>query len=132
MKADKKESIEKYLEGHPKIKLGILHGSVAENRATFESDIDLAVAADEPLSSDEIMEVIKKIIDISGRPVDLIDLQTTHGTLLKEILTKGTLIYSGDTTLHASIIKRMIFNQEDMMPYRDRILKEQRERWVKE
>lgn len=126
------ESITKCLQEHPRIKLGILYGSVLNGSQTFESDIDVAVAGEQKLSAEEITRLIEEITNITGRPVDLVDLQATHGTLLKQILTKGEVIYKEDTVLYANILKRMLFADADFMPYYYRILKERRERWINE
>ncbi|MDX1638187.1 MAG: nucleotidyltransferase domain-containing protein [Balneolaceae bacterium] len=126
------ESIINCLEREDTVKLGILYGSMADLRASLESYIDLAAAADRPLSTEQTITLIECLADQGGRPVDLVDLQTTNGTLLKQILTTGTVVYCSDTTLYANIIKRMLFNDADMMPYYYRSLKEQREQWISE
>jgi predicted nucleotidyltransferase len=124
------KKLEYVMEGHPGILLCILFGSVAEQRATFSSDLDVAVAGNKPLGVDERQALIEELALEFGRPVDLIDLQTTAGELLHQILIKGKLIFCHDHLLYAGIIKKMLFNQSDMMPYHDRILKERRERWI--
>lgn len=124
------ESIIKILKNHPNIELAILYGSVAEDKATFESDIDIAVAGQNSLSSDKKMSLINELATASGRSVDLVDLQTTHGTLLKQILTRGSKIYSNNKPLYANILKRMLFEDADMMPYYYRTIRKQRDRWL--
>jgi predicted nucleotidyltransferase len=121
------EKLTQVMENHPQILLCILFGSVAEQRATFNSDLDVAVAGKNPLGVDEKQTLIEELALEFGRPVDLIDLQTTAGELLHQILTKGKLIFCHDHPLYAEIIKKMLFNQSDMMPYHNRILKERRE-----
>lgn len=76
------------------------------------------------------MILIEKLSSDTGRPIDLVDLQSTHATLLKNILTEGSIIYRIDNTLYANILKRMLFNDADMMPNYYRSIKEQRERWL--
>lgn len=118
------------LKKHDEIKLAILYGSFAEKRETSASDLDIGVAGDNPISPDLKLEIIEEAGEKMGRPLDLIDLQTTHGTILKQILTKGSVLFCHDTTLYAGIMKRMLFNDADFMPYYFRTLKEQRERWI--
>ncbi|HEX6983706.1 MAG TPA: nucleotidyltransferase domain-containing protein [Balneolaceae bacterium] len=127
---DLTESIKKVLQKHSKVELSILYGSVSENRETFESDLDIAVAGEKPISSKLKMKLIEDLASVSSRPVDLIDLQSTHGPLLKEILTEGTKIYCINNTLYANILKRMLFDDADMMPYYYRTIRKQRERWL--
>jgi hypothetical protein len=66
------------------------------------------------------------------RAIDIVDLKETTGTLLHQILTKGQLVYCTDRILYAELIKKMLYNQADMMPYHNRILKERREQWINE
>lgn len=123
-------SIKELLQKHDEVQLAIVYGSASEDRQTPESDLDLAVAGEEELSADSIMSLIEELALIVKRPIDLVDLQTTHGPLLKQILSKGEVILKENTTLYGEIIKRMIFAEADFMPYYNRILKERREKWI--
>ncbi len=127
-----KRKLTRWVDNHLDILLCILFGSVAEQKETFNSDLDVAVACRSALSSTEKQHLIEELALIFGRPIDLIDLQTTSGTLLHQVLTRGELINCRDHQLYAEIIKKMLFNQADFMPYHNRILKERRERWIKE
>lgn len=129
---DKKslQLVKQLLQKHEDVSVAIVYGSAAEDRQNPKSDFDLAVAGAQPLDSESKMELIEELALITGRPVDLVDLQTTNGTLLKQVLTKGKILYCSNTTLYANIMKRMLFNEADFMPYYFRTLKEQRERWI--
>lgn len=118
------------LARYPAVKLGILFGSLAEGRMTPESDLDLGVAATVPLDTVLKTALIEALGEISGRPVDLVDLQVVHGPILQQVLTQGKLIYCTDRMLYAALIRTMLFNQSDMMPYYDRILVERRKAWI--
>ncbi|MDZ7718329.1 MAG: nucleotidyltransferase domain-containing protein [Balneolaceae bacterium] len=124
--------IEKTLEQYPVISLGILYGSTVTGKERLESDVDLAIAGEESFSKEILIHIIEELAIKLNRPVDLVDLSETTGTLLHQILTKGKLIYCTDRTLYAELIKKMVFNQADMMPYHNRILKERREQWIEE
>ena len=115
---------------YPAVKLAILFGSLVAGRATSDSDLDLGVAADHPLDIDLKTVLIEDLAQCLGRPVDLVDLQTARGVILQQILTKGMLIYCSDRLLYATIIRTMLFNQSDMMPYHERILAERRKAWI--
>lgn len=130
MDSELQQSITKFLEKREDVTLAIIYGSAAEQRQNPESDLDLAVAGDQPLDAQSKMELIEEFALLVGRPIDLVDLQETHGTLLKQILTKGKVIYKEDVVLYGEIIKRMLFHEADFMPYYNRILKERRERWI--
>lgn len=125
-----KEKLVATLKKYQEVKLAILYGSLADERETSESDLDLGIAGAELISSDLKLEIIEELAEKIGRPVDLIDLQSAHGTILKQILTKGSVLYSHDTTLYAGIMKRMLFEDADFMPYYYRTIKEQRNRWM--
>jgi predicted nucleotidyltransferase len=112
------------------IKLGILFGSLAKDHGTSNSDLDLGVAAMVPLDTSLKMILVEALAEFSGRPVDLVDLQSASGPILQQVLTQGKLIYCIDRTLYASLIRTMLFNQSDMMPYYDRILAERRKAWI--
>ena len=122
--------IVKQLVRHPQIKLGVLFGSVARRQARFDSDLDLAVAADRPLDMSEKIALIEDLAQSISRPVDLVDLQLAGGLVLQEILTKGKRIYNTDSHLHAELIKKMLFNEADFMPYRNRIIAARRKAWI--
>jgi predicted nucleotidyltransferase len=117
---------------NPDILLCILFGSLANNKENRDSDLDIAIACRTSLDSLKKQKLIEELALIFGRPVDLIDLKIVSGTLLHQILTNGKLIYCIDHYLYAELIKKMLFNQADMMPYHHRILKERRERWINE
>jgi predicted nucleotidyltransferase len=120
------------LERDEDISLCILFGSVLKGQETFNSDIDVAVAGKKPLSASRKQQLIGKMALAFERPVDLIDLQVTSGMLLHQILTRGKIVFCDDHPLYAEIIKKMLYNQSDFMPYYHRILKERRERWISE
>ena len=66
----------------------------------------------------------------SGRPVDLVDLRTAGQPLLTQVLTKGTLVHCQDRQLYAELIKRMMFDQADFVPYQQRMLAQRRRAWI--
>ncbi len=107
-----------------------MFGSLAAGRATSDSDLDLGVAADHLLDIELKTVLIEELAQRLGRPLDLVDLQTARGVILQQVLAKGTLIYCTDRLLYATIIRNMLFNQSDMMPYHDRILAERRNAWI--
>ena len=124
------ESIRFVLIQHPNIKLCILFGSAAAGRASSNSDLDIAVAGYQPLSGDEYLELMAAFSSATHREIDLLDLSTAAGEILKQALSTGVVIQNLDKELYARHISRMLFNQADMMPYHDRILCERRERFL--
>ena len=62
------------------------------------------------------------------REVDLVDLSTAWGLILRQVLTTGTLALKRSDTAHAMLLKRMLFDQADMEPLRQRIIEKSLER----
>ena len=58
----------------PTLVLALVFGSVAQGRERADSDLDIAVAARQPLTPVERMNIIAALAEQTGRPVDLIDL----------------------------------------------------------
>ncbi len=127
-----RESIRGVMEHHPDIKLCLFFGSVATGKALADSDLDIAVAAGKPLSNEQYLELIEEIAAASNRTIDLVDLMTATGPILKQALSTGVTVQNLDKSLYANLISRMLFNQADMMPYYNRILRERRRRFINE
>jgi len=118
------------LADHPEVELAILYGSVAKGTAGPESDMDLAVMGGQPLSADASVALLRDLASSMGRPVDLVDLWTTHGTLLGEILQTGIRIVETNPALYPACLSRHLLDEADFRPYRDRILADRRRTWI--
>ncbi len=114
----------------PGIKLVILYGSVARGKERHSSDVDLAVLYDHPLSADEKMRIMEELGQALGREVDLVDLFSLNGTLLRKVLCGGKVLHRDGSGSLARLLQRMIYNQTDMMPYTIRALKERQHAFV--
>ena len=125
-----KEILRGVLSRFPDIRLCIIFGSAASGKGSPASDLDVAVAATEALSADRRLELIEALSAASTREIDLIDLMAAAGPILGQALSKGVVVQNRDKGLYAGLISRMLFNQADMMPYYDRILRERRKRFL--
>jgi len=105
-------------------------GSVASGDERAGSDLDVAVLGASPLPAPEKQALIERLAQRHGRPVDLIDLQATRGPIVGRVLRDGTQLFCDDPSLYAEVLKRWWFDQADWMPYRRRIHKTRRERWI--
>jgi predicted nucleotidyltransferase len=123
------DSIRQIFARHPEIRMALLFGSLAAGRARPDSDIDLAVAAEQPLTAAERTRLIAELAEVIGRPVDLIDLHVVGEPLLGQILKRGRRIL-GSNGAYAELIKRHLFEEADFMPYQRRILAERRRAWI--
>lgn len=124
------EVIRSVLERHPEIRIALLFGSLAAGKGRRDSDLDLAVAAAQPLSADQKTALIAELAQATGRPVDLVDLRTAAGLVLKEALTTGLRLRVTDNALLAELVKKMWFDEADFQPYRRRILEARRKQWI--
>ncbi len=105
----------------PAIKLAIVYGSAARGSLTAHSDLDLAVAAEQPLSAQERLKLIESLAERIGRPVDLVDLHATGEPLLGKILGEGVVLLR-DVALLAQFIRRHFYESADMLPLHRRIV----------
>ncbi len=101
---------------HDGIQLAILFGSRAAGTSGASSDLDLAVAGEQPLTAREKMALIDDLAGVFGCPVDLVDLQVVAGPILQQALSTGVVLLNKRPALYARVMLRMWYNQADMMP----------------
>lgn len=111
------------------VSLAIIFGSVAAGRPRADSDLDIAVGADKPISMPERIVIIQTLAEVTGRPIDLIDLTTVTEPLLGQILKHGRRVLGSDTS-YGKLISRHLIDQADFMPLIDRMLAERRMAWI--
>ncbi len=117
------------LTQQPEIKLAILFGSLVTASAGRDSDLDLAISLNRPMTSDEKWTLISELGERIGRPVDLIDLTRVGEPLLGQIIRHGRLLL-GDKSDYARLMVRHLFDQADFVPYQTRLLTERRQKWI--
>lgn len=114
---------------HPDIRLALLFGSLAAGTARTDSDIDIAVQADRPLSAEARLALMDELALAFGRPVDLIDLRCAGQPLLGQILVHGVRIV-GTNADYGDLIYRNIMDNADFGPCLSHILFMRRRRWI--
>ena len=119
------------LSSYPEVRVAILFGSIVSGNRRPDSDLDLALYGERALSSALKMDIMEKLASIAKCPIDLIDMRSVGEPLLGEILTKGERIL-GSNAEFASLLSRYLIDKADFYPYRERILKERRERWIRD
>jgi predicted nucleotidyltransferase len=124
------ELIREVLNHHPDIKLCIIFGSIASGKASSDSDLDIAVAGELPLSAGKCLELMDALSAATSREIDLVDLMAATGQILRQALCSGVIVQNRNKNLYAGLISRMLFNQADMMPLSDRTLRERRRRFL--
>ena len=122
--------IQAVLARHSTIQVAFVFGSVASGGAGPESDLDIGIAAPKPLSAAQKMELIDDLAVTFGRPVDLVDLTTAPAPILGQILTKGVCILKKNTSLSAHLLKKLWYDQADIMPNYNMILRRRREKFI--
>ncbi len=123
------QSLTKILESHGAVQLAILFGSVPKGEAQYESDIDVAVRYRHSMSTETRLQLIEELALLSGRPVDLVDLEIVGEPLLGQILLHGQRLLGSDGE-YGKLLSRHLLDQADFMPYRTRILEERRAAWI--
>jgi predicted nucleotidyltransferase len=121
--------IQQILENNSQIQLAIIYGSCAAGTATAQSDIDLAVASAVCFSSDERLALAETIAVEFNCEVDLVDLESAHGALLQEILTRGALAINRSPSLYEKFIKRMLAEKEDDSRVASKAIAERIQKW---
>lgn len=96
-----------------------------------DSDLDIAVLGDGPLSVDRRMELIEELGRLSGRAVDLVDLATAGIVAARTAVLGGQVLFSRDSSVYPSQITRVLIDSADFLPYRERLLKERRDAWIR-
>lgn len=86
------DSLREALSPFPYLDLAVVFGSMAVGAESPNSDLDIAVQARQPLSSDQKMVLMEALALVVNRPVDLIDLRMAGQPLLHEIVSKGQQI----------------------------------------
>ncbi|MEB3223114.1 MAG: nucleotidyltransferase domain-containing protein [Candidatus Sericytochromatia bacterium] len=122
-------SIREVLGRWPGLSAAVLFGSAGRGTARPESDVDLAVEAHPGLTPAERLELVEQLAAATGRPIDLVDLETVGEPLLGQILTTGVRLL-GSPEAFAALIIRHLREQADFLPYRRRILAARRLRWT--
>jgi uncharacterized protein len=112
----------------PNILIALIYGSFGTDRETPQSDVDIAVAAAKPLKPEEKIALMTALSELTLRSIDLIDLRTASGTVLKEALVNGRIILNGNPDSFATLVSRMIFDEADFHATRRCLAEEARKR----
>ena len=100
----------------PDIELALVFGSFAQGRQRSASDIDVAIAAREPVGPRRRLALSDAIASAAGRPVDLVDLHRAGPLVLTQALTRGKRILKRDSNVLARLLVKMWYLNADLMP----------------
>jgi predicted nucleotidyltransferase len=113
------------------IELAILFGSVATGRPRSNSDVDVALLTRGPLDADRKRALTASIAAVTGRPVDLVDLKAAGVELVGIVLRTGRRLLCREPRLWADLVARNLVDAADFLPYRERLLTERRQAWIR-
>jgi len=125
------EKVVTTLEGHDSIRVAFLFGSTASGADRKDSDLDVGVASHGELSAAQKLSLMDDLAVATGRPVDLVDLWSASPVILAQVMTNGSCIIKKDTALFAALLKKLWYNQADLMPNIDLILRKRREKFLR-
>lgn len=112
------------------IVLAIAFGSLATDDMRPDSDMDIAVLTRKPLTRQRRESLIRSLACISGRAIDLVDLDNAGVVLLRSILRNGKRLVCKSPRAPGDLVFRMIMDGADFLPYRQRLLEERRKAWI--
>jgi predicted nucleotidyltransferase len=116
------------LRGEPSVLIAILYGSFGTPRERPDSDIDIAVAGSKAFSTEEKFKILSTIERVTGKQVDLIDLNHASGTVFREALVSERVLKNEDRDLMGRILIRMLSEEEDFQKSKRVLATEARQR----
>lgn len=117
------------LAAHPNIAFASVFGSVADGTARPDSDLDVGVLAKSPLEPEERRVLVDALAEITGRPVDLVDLREAGPVPLISAL-RGKRVVGRGSSANAALLSRAWTEAADFLPVRERLLKQRRRAWT--
>jgi uncharacterized protein len=124
------ERILSILKRSDRIQIAFLFGSLARGAERPDSDVDIGIAGQSPLSAAEKLQLMDEFAVAFGRPIDLIDLRIASVPILRQVFTRGTCILKKDLGLYAFLLRKLWYDQADIMPNHDLILRHRRGKFM--
>ena len=124
-------SLARIFSARPYVQAAVVYGSFAGDGVRPDSDLDLAVLAKKTLTAKQHVELIGAVAMVFGRPVDLIDLRTVRGPVLREALCKGTVVYRRYPMALGGVIRDMLVYEADEAPVFNRAVERALERCLR-
>jgi predicted nucleotidyltransferase len=115
--------------GRPEIQCCYVYGSAARGQRKRGSDVDLAVAAHHVLSVSEKSTLKDELERALLCDVDLIDLLSATGTILRQAM-RGVCLLCRSTDVKYRLMRKLIYDQEDLQPARRSMMDTRRKAFV--
>lgn len=98
------------------VQLAFAFGSLAANKMRLDSDVDIAILKEEPLTLDERIAFMNELAEVTKTDVDLVDLFFEEGLLLKEVVTTGEMLLCKSERALLHLNQRVFSFSEDFEP----------------
>jgi predicted nucleotidyltransferase len=113
---DLQQKLSKLFHQEPDLEIALLFGSAAKNTLRPDSDVDIAISKGIEMNVDQQIVLRDRIAHVANRPVDLLDLESAHGFILKQALTLGIPLRPSQPKTLERLLKRLVYEQEDLAP----------------
>lgn len=123
------EKLASRLAAEPDIAFASVFGSVADGSARISSDVDVGILVNGVLEPGRRRMLIETLAQITGRPVDLIDLREAGPVLLMAAL-RGKRVVGRGSRANAELLTRAWTDAADFLPVRERLLRQRRNAWI--
>lgn len=123
------ESIALALRPFAYIRQVVIFGSLARGTGDESSDLDVAVLGTASLTTAQRQDITTALALNVDRPIDLVDLAAVGQPLLDQIVASGVQLI-GTSQQWGDLVFRNILDQEDFVPYQERILRGRRTAWI--
>ena len=124
------QTIRAVFKGFPDILIVTIFGSAVTGITRADSDIDIAVAAEGKVTFERKTDIYLALLQAFNREIDLVDLNEVNGIILKSALCSGEIVIKRSVSLLAELLKKMWYNQADMMPLTTMIMEHQIHRFI--
>ena len=110
------QDLKTFFANQKDVQLAFAFGSLAANKMRFNSDVDIAILKEEPLTLDERIAFMNELAEVTKTDVDLIDLFFEEGLLLKEVMTTGEILLCQSESALLYLNQRVFSFSEDFEP----------------
>ncbi len=95
-----KKELAKILANHPAIEAAYLFGSMADGTDRSGSDVDIAIRLVPDLKPEYAFDIRLDLVDVLEavfhRPVDIVILNSASLKMIRQVMTKGKMLYARD------------------------------------
>jgi uncharacterized protein len=105
----------------PELAAIYLFGSVASGADTTESDVDLAIYAEQQLDGSRVLELQEALAKALSREVDLVDLARASTILQMQVVGEGRLLHAADPNAAAHFELRVMREYQELKARRSEI-----------